>query len=69
MGRFEKDGQAFVYRQDDGEITSRFDSMEEPMVLAHEGSALYKKLFYFLSRMGRQLPNGRMAKKCFPDAH
>ena len=52
MGRIEKDVQDYVYRQDDGEITARFDSIEEPMILTHEGSPLYKKVFYFLVLFG-----------------
>jgi hypothetical protein len=54
MGKIEKNGDAnsFVFRQDDGEITARFRSIAEKMVLAHEGSPTYKKVFYFLVLAG-----------------
>ncbi|MGD2185594.1 MAG: hypothetical protein PVI71_05675 [Desulfobacterales bacterium] len=50
MGKIEKQGDRneFVFRQDDGEITTRFGDIQEKMVLAHEGSPTYKKVFYFL---------------------
>ena len=48
MGRIEKRGEEFVFKQDDGEITARFNNVEEKMVLAHEGSPAYKKVFYLL---------------------
>jgi len=52
MGKIEKKGEAFVYRQDDGEITARFNNVVEKMVLAHEGSPTYKKVFYLLVLAG-----------------
>jgi hypothetical protein len=52
MGKIEKKEDAFVFRQDDGEITARFDTIEEKMVLAHEGSPQYKKVFYLLALIG-----------------
>lgn len=52
MGKVEKNGEAFVYRQDDGEITARFNNVMEKMVLAHEGSPTYKKVFYLLVLAG-----------------
>ena len=48
MGTIEKQGEEFVFKQDDGEITARFNSVEEKMVLAHEGSPAYKKVFTLL---------------------
>ena len=54
MGKIEKspDGDEFVFRQDNGEITAWFSSIAEKMVLAHEGSPAYKKVFYFLVLAG-----------------
>ena len=48
MGKIEKEDDVFVFKQDDGEITARFNNIEEKMVLAHEGSPAYKKVFYLL---------------------
>lgn len=48
MGKIEKNGETFVFRQDDGEITARFKNIAEKMVLAHEGSPTYKKVFTLL---------------------
>ena len=48
MGKIEKKGEEFVFRQDDGEITARFKSIAEKMVLAHKGSPTYKKVFTLL---------------------
>jgi hypothetical protein len=48
MGTIEKNGETFVFRQDDGEITAWFEDVEEKMVLAHKGSPTYKKVFYVL---------------------
>ena len=54
MGNNEQkeDGNVFVFRQDDGEITAQFDNVEEKMVLSHEGSPKYKKVFYLLVLAG-----------------
>ena len=52
MGTIEKQGEEFIFRQDDGEITARFDNIQEKMVLAHEGSSKYKKVFYLLVLAG-----------------
>ncbi len=52
MGKIEKKGEAFVFRQDGGEITARFNTVAEKMVLAHEGSPTYKKVFYLLVLAG-----------------
>ena len=48
MGKLEKNGEEFVLKQDNGEITAWFNNVEEKMVLAHEGSPAYKKVFYLL---------------------
>ena len=48
MGTIENSKEGFVYRQDDGEITARFESIEEKMVLSHEGSPFYKRVFNLL---------------------
>jgi hypothetical protein len=48
VGTIEKNGEYYVFRQDNGEITARFDSIEEKRVLAHEGRPLYRRLFSLL---------------------
>ena len=52
MGIIENSEEGFVYRQDDGEITARFESIEEKMVLSHEGSTLYRRVFNLLMLAG-----------------
>jgi hypothetical protein len=52
MGRLENDGDSFVYRQEDGEITAWLADDEEKMVLAHEGDRQYKRVFYALVLSG-----------------
>ncbi|MGD8701833.1 MAG: hypothetical protein PVG51_12185 [Desulfosarcina sp.] len=52
MGTIDQRDGEFIYRQDDGEITARFDSVEEKMVLSHEGSRLYKRVFNLLVLTG-----------------
>ncbi|MGD8990262.1 MAG: hypothetical protein PVI00_02280 [Desulfobacterales bacterium] len=52
MGKIERKGEEFVFRQDDGEITARFKNIAEKMVLAHEGSPTYKKVFTLLVLAG-----------------
>lgn len=52
MGKIEKNGEKFVFRQDNGEITAQFDHVEEKMLLTHEGSSKYKKVFYLLVLAG-----------------
>ena len=54
MGKIEKspDGNEFVFRQENGEITAWFRSITEKMVLAHEGSPTYKKVFCLLVLAG-----------------
>jgi hypothetical protein len=41
-----------IYRQDDGEITARFASLEEKMELSHEGSRGYRRVFNLLVLAG-----------------
>jgi hypothetical protein len=52
MGPVEQTPEGFVYRQDDGEITARFEHMEEKMMLAHEGSPRYRQVFNLLVLAG-----------------
>jgi hypothetical protein len=52
MGKIEKKEDAFLYRQDNGQITARFSSIAEKKVLAHEGRPAYKKVFYLLVLAG-----------------
>jgi len=52
MGKIEKNGEEIVFRQENGEITARFSSIAEKMVLAHKGSRTYKKVFYLLVLAG-----------------
>lgn len=52
MGSYEKDGDQFVFRQDDGEITAWFEHYEEKQILTHTGSPVYKKVFYLLVLAG-----------------
>ena len=52
MGKIEKKGEDFIFRQDDGEITARFKNIVEKMVLAHKGSPTYKKVFTLLVLAG-----------------
>jgi len=52
MGKIEKKGAEFVFRQDDGEITAWFKNIAEKLVLAHEGSPNYKRVFYLLVLAG-----------------
>ena len=52
MGKIVKKAEEYVFRQDDGEITARFSSIAEKMVLAHKGSPTYKKVFYLLVLAG-----------------
>ena len=52
MGKLEKNGEEFVFRQDDGEITARFKNIAKKMVLAHEGSPTYKKVFTLMVLAG-----------------
>jgi hypothetical protein len=46
MGRIEKEGKEVVYKQDNGEITAWLTNFKEKMVLGHEGTPIYKTIFY-----------------------
>ena len=52
MGAITKEEDSYVFRQDNGEITARFDSIEEKKVLSHEGSPLYRRVFNLLVVVG-----------------
>jgi hypothetical protein len=52
VGKIEKEGEGFVFRQDDGEITAWFNNIDLKKILAHDGSPTYKKLFYLLVSCG-----------------
>jgi hypothetical protein len=52
MGRIEQDPQGWCYRQANGEITARFDTIEEKQVLAHKGSRFYRWIFTLLVSLG-----------------
>jgi hypothetical protein len=52
MGNFEKEGDHYIYRQENGEITARLRSTEEKMVLSHEGSPFYIRVFNLLVLAG-----------------
>lgn len=48
MGQVTIEGDEVVYRQADGEITAWLTDFEEKMEIAHEGSPLFKNIFYVL---------------------
>jgi hypothetical protein len=52
MGNIEKDPQGWCYRQEDGEITARFSTIEEKQVLAHKGNRFYRWIFTLLVSLG-----------------
>ena len=52
MGTVEKQGQTYVFRQDDGEVTARFDSVDEKSVLAHQGDPRYRRVLNLLVPAG-----------------
>jgi hypothetical protein len=52
VGTFETSDDTMIYRQDDGEITARFASLEEKMELSHEGSRGYRRVFNLLVLAG-----------------
>jgi hypothetical protein len=52
MGTLEKKGEKYIFRQDNGEITAWFDNNEEKMMLSHEGSPLYRRVFNLLAVVG-----------------
>ena len=52
MGAIEKTDGTYIYRQDDGEITACFTSIEEPQELSHKGSPGYRRVFNLLVLAG-----------------
>jgi hypothetical protein len=52
MGKYVKRNHELVYQQDDGEITAWLPICEEIMALSHEGTPLYKRVFYLLVIVG-----------------
>jgi hypothetical protein len=52
MGTIEKEDDHYIYRQDDGQITARFRSIEQKKVLRHEGSSFYRWVFNLLVLAG-----------------
>ena len=46
MGRYAKEGDDLVYKQDNGEVTASLTDFEEKMELAHEGSKTVKQVFH-----------------------
>lgn len=45
MGKIEKKGEKYIYRQNDGEVTAWFDHIDEKKVLVHEGRPIYRWVF------------------------
>ena len=52
MGKIVKKGEDIIYRQPDGEVTATLNDFKEKMVLEHEGSSRYQKIFYLLVAAG-----------------
>ena len=52
MGKIIKTDEYFEYQQEDGEPTAWFSTIEEKMELVHQGSSVYKRIFYILISMG-----------------
>jgi hypothetical protein len=52
MAGIEKDGQAIIYRQEDGEITAWMTDFEEKMELSHPANPFYKKIFFLMVFIG-----------------
>ena len=52
MGKIIKIDKHYEYQQDNGEPTAWFSNNEEKLEIAHKGSPVYKKIFYFLISMG-----------------
>ena len=52
MGEIFKNGKDILYRQPDGEVTAKLTDFKEKMVLEHEGSGRYQKIFYLLVAAG-----------------
>ena len=52
MGKITVEKGETVFKQDSGEITARFEGYKERQMLLHEGSPIYKKVFYGLVGVG-----------------
>jgi hypothetical protein len=52
MGRIEKEGDHYVYRQNDGRISAWFIDFKEHMVLSHDSDPVYRKVFFWLVAVG-----------------
>jgi len=52
MGTIEKEGEKYIFRQENGEITAWFDNNEKKMVLSHEGNSFYRRVFNLLVLAG-----------------
>ena len=52
MGQIEKDPLGWCYRQENGDVTARFDTIEEKRVLAHKGNRFYRQVFTLLVTLG-----------------
>ena len=52
MGKIIKTDDCFEYNQENGETTAWFSNIEEKMELVHQGSSVYKRIFYILISMG-----------------
>ena len=52
MGEYFREGDDLIYRQADGESTARLIGYSEKMVLSHEGSLKFQKIFYILVAAG-----------------
>ncbi len=52
MGRIERQGDRFVFKQDDGAITAWFPDDEENRILSHKGDPTYRRVFLLLVVLG-----------------
>ncbi len=52
MAGSQRQKQELVYKQADGEITAWLTDFEEKMELAHQGSPIYRRVFFLLVLIG-----------------
>ncbi len=52
MSDLEKIDDQWVFRHDDGSITARFKDNRQKMVLTHQGTPTYRKVFFVLVTVG-----------------
>lgn len=52
MERIEKNGEAAVYKKDNGEMAAWLTDFGEKMELGHEGKPKFKKAFYIFVLIG-----------------